>query len=408
MMKELDFDELDQAVNSLMTGIPKSPAPQDDKQAEKTLTITPTLSDSEHPSFSALEQAAAKAGSAIEATGAAASTPDRTANPLAARRSSGRFMDVVHPSSDMKVATRPTVSREGLQLNPVGPRPGAVETTQPSYQSEPAIETPAAVPETYEQSQPIDSVEPTTNSSWPDPIDMAAANAPMSTPDSPVAPVDSIEAPTAEPVSVFTPSDSDTTRDEPPVVDEEPAPLQTPFLSDTKVEKRPLGAFAVDQPSLVDESQSTDGTTDASADEQLAADPIDTLSQTAADLPDELQHDLIKIESDNSVSQEPIATPDVASMSQATPAPVSPAFTAPVVTPAPVAPAGPASIQPQYKEEPSSTKEEHAAIYDTDSYHQPLVHPVKKKSGWLWVVWIVLLLALGAGGAAALYYFKII
>ncbi|MNX68010.1 hypothetical protein D3C86_991710 [compost metagenome] len=132
------------------------------------------------------------------------------------------------------------------------------------------------------------------------------------------------------------------------------------------------------------------------------------MSQTAADLPDELQHDLIKIESDNSVSQESIATPDVASMPQATPAPVSPAFTAPVVTPAPVVPAGPASIQPQYKEEPSSTKEEHAAIYDTDSYHQPLVHPVKKKSGWLWVVWIVLLLALGAGGAAALYYFKII
>ncbi|MNQ22297.1 hypothetical protein D3C85_354360 [compost metagenome] len=400
MMKELDFDELDQAVNSLMTGIPKSPAPQDDKQAEKTLTITPTLSDSEHPSFSALEQAAAKAGSAIEATEAAASTPGRTANPLAARRSSGRFMDVVHPSSDMKVATRPTVSREGLQLNPVGPRPGAVETAQPSYQPAPVIETPAAVSETYEQSQPIDSVELTTNSSWPDPIDMAAANAPMSIPDSPVAPVDSIEAPTAEPVSVFTPSDSDTTRDEPPVADEEPAPLQTPFLSDTKVEKRPLGAFAVDQPSLADESQP--------ADEQLAADPVDTLSQTAADLPDELQHDLIKIESDNSVSQESIATPDVASMPQATPAPVSPAFTAPVVTPAPAVPAGPASIQPQYKEEPSSTKEEHAAIYDTDSYHQPLVHPVKKKSGWLWVVWIVLLLALGAGGAAALYYFKII
>ncbi|MNL44290.1 hypothetical protein D3C87_1668540 [compost metagenome] len=86
----------------------------------------------------------------------------------------------------------------------------------------------------------------------------------------------------------------------------------------------------------------------------------------------------------------------------------APSFAAPIVTPVPAAVSGPASIQPQYKEEPSSTKEEHAAIYDTDSYHKPLTHPAKKKSGWLWVLWIVLLLALGAGGAAALYYFKII
>ena len=78
------------------------------------------------------------------------------------------------------------------------------------------------------------------------------------------------------------------------------------------------------------------------------------------------------------------------------------------MTPAPAAVSGPASIQPQYKEEPSSTKQEHAAIYDTDTYHKPLAHPAKKKSGWLWVLWIILLLALGAGGAAALYYFKVI
>lgn len=385
-MKDLDFDELDQAVNSLMTGIPRTPAPQDDKTAEKTLTITPTLSDNERPSFATLEQTASKAGIEIEAVEASATAP-ALANSLAARRTGGRFMDVVHPSSDMKINNRPVVSREGIQLSPIAPRP-VVATPQPAREPEMAA-TPSEqiADETIEQEPEV--------SAWPDPIDMVSAES-----------ADTTEATTAdEETTSLLPEDA--TLDE----FDEPAPLQTPFLTDTKVEKRPLGAFAVDQVAIDNITQeTTEATVDDAAEEATPASSFSMPTQEAAlDLPDELQHDLIKIESDNE-TEVPTSSETEPSREESSPEKITPApsFAAPVVTPAPVAVSGPASIQPQYKEEPSSTKEEHAAIYDTDTYHKPLAHPAKKKSGWLLVVWIILLLALGAGGAAALYYFKAI
>lgn len=387
MMKDLDFDELDQAVNSLMTGIPRTPAPQDDKAAEKTLTITPTLSDNERPSFATLEQTASKAGIEIETVEASATAP-ALANSLAARRTGGRFMDVVHPSSDMKVNNRPVVSREGIQLSPIAPRSVAV-TPQPAREPEVAtIPSEQISEETMEQKPEV--------SLWPDPIDMVSAE-PADTPETTTA---------AEEATPLLP--------EAAMPDEfdEPAPLQTPFLADTKVEKRPLGAFAVDQvaiDNITQEAVETPVDNDAEETTPLASSFSMPTQEAASDLPDELQHDLIKIESDNEieVSGSESETPQEEPSPEKITTPV-PSFAAPIVTPAPVAVSGPASIQPQYKEEPSSTKEEHAAIYDTDTYHKPLAHPAKKKSGWLWVVWIILLLALGAGGAAALYYFKII
>lgn len=375
-MKDLDFDELDQAVNSLMTGIPKAPAPQDDKAAEKTLTITPTLSDNERPSFATLEQTASKAGTEIDAAEVSMGS-SAAANPLAARRTSGRFMDVVHPSSDMKINNRPVVSREGVQLNPIAPRPAAT-ITQPTRDPEATTTSTAQTPEVAEQSPEV--------SAWPDPIDMA--------------PVEETEA--VLPVEQATSVVPEVTA--PDEIDE-PSPLQTPFLTDTKVEKRPLGAFAVDQVAASDTQEVAGTATNTLSEDQMSTGsfPVSNQETVVPDLPDELQHDLIKIESDN----EPVVPQDESSPEKIAPAP---SYAAPIVTPAPApaAVAGPASIQPQYKEEPSSTKQEHAAIYDTDAYHKPLTHPAKKKSGWLWVLWIILLLALGAGGAAALYYFKVI
>jgi hypothetical protein len=382
MMKDLDFDELDQAVNSLMTGIPRTPAPQDDKATEKTLTITPTLSDNERPSFATLEQTASKAATEIEAVEASAAAP-AMANSLAARRTGGRFMDVVHPSSDMKINNRPVVSREGIQLSPIAPRP--VATTPQLTRESDVVASAEQAPEAVEQESEVNA--------WPDPIDMVSA-VPADTPEA----MSVAEEATPVLPEVATPDEID-----------EPAPLQTPFLADTKVEKRPLGAFAVDQVAADNTQDVAEAAVDTPAEEAVQTSSFSMPDQKEAlDLPDELQHDLIKIESDSETevpsSETEIPQEDL-SAEKIAPAP---SFAAPIVTPAPVAVSGPASIQPQYKEEPSSTKEEHAAIYDTDTYHKPLAHPAKKKSGWLWVVWIILLLALGAGGAAALYYFKII
>ena len=87
---------------------------------------------------------------------------------------------------------------------------------------------------------------------------------------------------------------------------------------------------------------------------------------------------------------------------------MTPAVEAPVAEPAPVVPTGPTSIPQQYQEEKSTGDQPSGSIYDTDSYHQPLAHPAKTKSGWLWIIWILLLLIVSGGGAVALYFLGII
>jgi hypothetical protein len=130
-------------------------------------------------------------------------------------------------------------------------------------------------------------------------------------------------------------------------------------------------------------------------------------------LPAELQNDLLKIEADSSTTPE---APIVPETSADTPKHTeSPASETPVALPklkdevpaTETASAAPSSIVQQYKEQPSTGEQNTGAIYDTDSYHKTLVHPVKKKSGWLWVVWIAILLVVGGGVGAAMYFFVI-
>ena len=66
-------------------------------------------------------------------------------------------------------------------------------------------------------------------------------------------------------------------------------------------------------------------------------------------------------------------------------------------------PVGPTSITQQYKEQ-VSTNQESGAIYDTESYHQPVTKPVKK-SGNLAILWIALLVVFGAAAGWAVYTF---
>ena len=79
--------------------------------------------------------------------------------------------------------------------------------------------------------------------------------------------------------------------------------------------------------------------------------------------------------------------------------------TEPVIVAQPVQePTGPTSITQQYKEQPSSNQQS-GAIFDTESYHQPVIKPAHKKSSWLIIVWILLLVLLGAAAGWAVYTF---
>lgn len=455
-MKDLDFDELDRAVNSLMTNAtkakPDEPVSEEAGQ-EKTLDITPTLNDGATPSFDKLSEATAKTADAATlqpqtqtpevsaAASTAATEPKaapRQAGPLPAFRRGGRFMDVVHPSANMKKPEAPArVSRQGVTVAPLSTPKEEPEQSQqqnlepaeaaPAQPSEPEKPTPLAVP-----SRPPVEPHAAAKSDWPDPLEVAgfthdeskdepAAKSPSQ--ESPVMPektdvpknsptTDETEDPTATPDETSS-QKPENTESEPPKDDADQSPLTSPFLSDAKVEKRPLGGVAPSEeveepghaPVLGAASEEKKSVNDPAA--QLPASP----EEVELELPEELQGDLVAIEADTSTHPQP--APETTDKKEEPGEPVANETKTPAPQPArdqdeKRETAGPTSIPQQYREEPSTGSKDNGAIYDTSTYHQPLAHPDKKKSGWLVVVWIVAILLLGAGGGAALYLLGVV
>lgn len=246
-MSDFDYEELDRAVSSV--GAPSEPP-----------VVTPP-----QPS---------------------AATPVTTApDTPAARRSSGRFMDVVHPSSDMRAKVS---ERAELRVD-----------ERPSMQ-----------------------------------------------PDRPD-------------VSPFT------------VADETPVekPLESPFLSDAQVEKQPLGAMppvgVQEQPPQFEPSQAT----------SEVESPIEEVEE-ATFTPEAPASGLEASEPEASEPAAPVAEEVMPSSTPFVEQPVA-----------------------------AKTPQESGAIYDTETYHQPVAQAAKKTSGGLVALWISLLVIVGAAAGAAVYFF---
>jgi hypothetical protein len=314
-MSDIDFDELDRAVNGVL-GAKNAPAVMPNTASIQETSAEPVVeTTSEVPTITRVER-----------TQLSPTTPSATPAPAAssapaARRSSGRFMDMVHPSSDMRSRTSdsPVVSK-------------------------------------------------------------------------PVTPVQTETAPAASDYN------------ESPAWNE---PLESPFLPDAKVEKRPLGggevAATTESSSIVD-SFDFQGLLDEPEEPLLEA-PEQQERIEAHTMPDPIDFAAAKAISDEveSKSYEAEADPIKEEVSvQATPEVIAPQPVIAAVQPIIEEPVGPTSITPQYKEQASSNQES-GAMYDTESYHQPVAAPPKKKSGWLTVVLIILLVILGAGGGFAVY-----
>lgn len=341
-MTDIDFDELDRAVNSLV-----------------------------NPAVDATSPAPAAEAVAPAPTSPAPSQPDTT-TPLAARRSSGRFMDVVHPSSDMRVAVppRPAVaSREGVSITP----PAATAAAAPSVPSPVAPTVPAA-PATTDMPDPLDFHGFTPGAQETTPTNVTGAPAD----------VDQDIAAIADELSA---SQSDAPQ----------TPLETPFISDAKVEKRPLGAFSADTSPAPESAETVETTVEPStpaSEPTVTPDPVQpdfssSHAEEPADthpmgndtpLPAELQGDVLSIESSEETA--PAAAQTDAEV-----------------------PTGPTSITQQYTEQASTGDQPAGSIFDTEAYKKPLAHPKKKQSGWLMVLWILLLIIIGAGAGAAVYFY---
>jgi hypothetical protein len=385
-VKELDFDELDRAVNSLMAGVPKQSVPLD-QPAEKTVTIDSAASHETLPS---------RVTPTLIPPASRAPSPS-SSNAPAARRS-GRFMDVVHPSSDMNPKKSQTpleapVSRQGVAIEPAS---STLKTEKSQFN--PVAAAPLEVPSTPEALKPA-STGATIHSDWPDPLEVAGFSASSEEESKSVSELESDT--TTKPVEQL----PDKTTPEPPLV--------SPFLADTKVDKRPLGANAASDAANAPDTKENASTTEEN-DDQLPA----TIEDTKPILPAELHNDLMTIESDTT---EPLQSTEEAPVRPEPPAPPvtelkearveeeeSHSNESPKTEASATIPTGPVSISQQYKEEPSSEEPKSGAIYDTDTYHQPLAHPAKQKSGWMWVIWIILILILGVGVGAALYLLKVV
>lgn len=355
-MTELDFDELDKAVNSLMAenGTEETPAP-----APASPASVPDV-----PS----------------------STPAPAASPAVRR---GQFMDVIRPSSSMRPA-------------PMAAKREAATVTPPAADETPAEESPALLsPDMLSETSAELSTEPASApvGEWPDPIDMPVASAAAETPEMPA----ETEPSSEEPEQTVPASEKTATEHIPD------DPLTSPFLPDAKVEKRPLGVPApvssgapFEQSIEVEPDIASIETSDTGDIAALPEEQSTDMGTVPAPVlvPDELKEDVVAVESNEVVHEENVPDP----VPQELPAPT-------VVTEA-VAPASEAvpvsgAITQQYEEQPSSGDQTNGAIYDTDTYHQPLdAHPAKKKSSVMtWVLWVIVLLIVGATAGAMWFYF---
>ena len=164
----------------------------------------------------------------------------------------------------------------------------------------------------------------------------------------------------------------------------------TPFISGTKVEKRPLGAFSSETPNPEIEPDTKGQEIDENKDDTL---------------PDELQDKILSIESNESkpepesqvVETVPVEKPETAEKPKEAEKTEAPAVESkPVVA---------TSITQQYEEKPSTGDRDSGPIYDTNAYHKPLVSPAKKKSSWAIIIWILAILIVGVGGGVLVYFF---
>lgn len=419
-MSDLDFDELDKAVNTLMGDVPKVEPSKADEV--KTLHISSTLTDESRPSFAKLDSELSRVNNVPSSVADKPAVAPSAPAPSLATRRGGRFMDVVHPSSDMKGAVKPVAltSRQGVTIEPASPVAAEPKVDAPTDTAK-AIDMTVADNEstTLNPATPASDTRDDSHNDWPDPLDMTAF---------------AVEPETSNVAAVVSASAPAVTLAIDDLEDETDAqPLVSPFLPDAKVEKRPLGGSPSEEVKK-NENDDTRGeepghapalgvvaADDAAvedATEQLPAEPT-TVEQP---LPPELQSDLMAIETDGGTSADVAKAPaeakvpiaeDVKESTQTQPAaptiekkPLGEAVSASAVA----APAmtGPTSITQQYHEEPTTSDQTNGAIYDTDSYHQPIAHPAKTHSGWLWIIWILLLLMIGGGGAVALYFLGII
>lgn len=348
-MKDLDFDELDQAVSSVL-GANADPK-KDDAPVDKTDAADAKAENSESKTDEKPK----------EEEKAPAATP--AASPAVRRR--GQFLDMVHPSADMTSRLPVTSPAARKQLSPVSsdisslkptptPTPAEVskaEDTTPVTETTPEVEkTDAPKPDTLEkptEESNKDEAKKSDDVKWPDPLDLAGPTEP--------------EIPATVPDR---PDESST--------DKPADPSSTPFVPDVKVDKRPLG-------SPVPTTEVTPETVPAEIPVAVPTETVPDEEQKAPVItPPELQPDVVSVEAAADREFAPDGT-DTETSEDANKGMAQ-------------------SIPQQYKTPDEKPDTATHPVFDTKEYHQPLLpaHSKKKSKGWLIVLIILGLLVVGS------------
>lgn len=384
-MKDIDFDELDRAVSSVLGqgAVKDEPTP-----AASTEPVVNEPQDSSQAASSANDS------DQTDVTPEAPSPAKPGATPSLAIKRRGKFMDVMHPSADMAPSSQspqpvrpltpvapiaPLVSEKtdtaapeqsadpagGLEANPHEPTASLDETTVPIGAEPAPIEAllPDHVPDTESNDTDTD-----VNADVQTPAEPASSendtevDKPVSMYVDPLAAQDETKEATEHEEEL---SDTDSGFEENVgSADPLPAPStavspelssqesSTPFLSDTNVDKRPLGAFVGQEQSATPAEPSVTEPL-----QPAMAMPGDTQSAPAVPLPRELQPDVVEVES----VQEPEATAKTAV--------------------------------------PDDGRVEGHPLFDTSTYHEPIaaVHGHGMATWLKWMIGLLLCLVVGAG-----------
>lgn len=380
-MTDIDFDELDKAVNSLMGNVGNKDKEEGPK--ENTFTVSSTLKPGEKPSYDKLGEVAKQIGSET----------------LVGRGELTIVEDL--PSPDDIV---PTESKE----------PEVKESSEPpaAPSSEPKVET-----EAKSEKKPEKEPEPKEKPSAPvvkrphsgrfmDFVQQPSSVKPSSPATSISVAEKTVTPPVvSEPVLTVTEEVHEITQKKPETELSELTPLEpqveqaaippidsaplTPFLPDAKVEKRPLGDPSANPQPANKESELAGPTENETGDATLPANqaadtqkPID-----ASEFPyrrDSEDQKLQLIESGElQAAQSPASIREIESGDTEH---INTSLTA---------------DKPSTPANPPATAGD---IYNVSDYHQPLTHPAKQKSGWGIVVIILLIIIVCAAIGAAAYF----
>ena len=413
MSREFNFDELDKAVNSLV-GQPSNPEqPAASQQmpvaAANDAPVVPSRATTPVParSIPAVDRPAPILSAAPHPT-SPVSLPVPTPPPVqtptkpAAQKPSvpGRFMDVVHPASDMAIPAQEEVKKgmgaEGKTIAPLNK-----DITPDALPEKSAANTPNSAQLSMKGQVNPDALITTPDTEekkWKDPLDEATKNEKER----------SIKEGAQERLGL-----------KPKTADKEPDDLgkeeKKPFfLPDAKVEKRPLGAFAEadkSEPLSDDKKDKEIKDSDKDTSAKLTIDGVadindknkDTSEESFEPLPPELGKEIVAVEAGGALVDEEESADnrdlkgDIAKQKDKKKKPEHKAAAKPATF----------SIPKQYTEKATNTEHKPKSIYDTEEYHRSLATAESKKTKSKWWVWVLIifgLLIVGIGAGAGVYF----